>query len=115
MSESPAQYAPQPMPTRVTPWAESVQCELMAVLSAKGCSPWIPPKIKSRADMGHRTYGTYLGVGNPGRDGDQDLQDELLDAVVYAYERYLASGRYRYWRMVLQITRILEDCYALDD
>ena len=105
------------MPIQVTPWDQSVQSQLIQALDLKGgChSKRIPAQIQARADVGYQTYGTYLGVGNPGRDGDRDLQDELLDGMVYAYERYLATHNARYWAAVLRLAYTLEDLYGLDD
>jgi hypothetical protein len=88
---------PQPLPTRHTPWEHSAQAKLIASLPPE-CE-WMAARIRERAEVGAETYGTYLGVGNPGRDANRDLQEELLDAMVYATERYLATGKPRYLEM----------------
>ena len=105
------QYTEQPMPTQSTPWESSVQALLILAIAKDG-REWIGQHIKARADIGHATYRTYLGVGSPGRDGDRDLQDELIDGMVYAFERYLATNEPRYWRVVLRLISALEDLYG---
>jgi hypothetical protein len=85
---------PQPLPTRHTPWEHSAQAKLIEMLPPD-CA-WLASHIRRRSEVGLETYNSYLGVGNPGRDGDQDLRDELLDGAVYAHERWLATGRHRY-------------------
>lgn len=107
-------YTEQPMPTKTTPWESSVQA-LLILAVAKDGREWIGDHIKARADVGHATYGTYLGVGNPGRDGDRDLQEELVDGMVYAFERYMATQDSRYWAAVLLLAYTLEDLYGLAD
>ena len=92
----------QSLPTRHTEWPDSVQAKTIEILPPN--TEWIAQLIKRRAEVGYETYGTYLGVGNPGRDGDIDLVEELADALVYAQERYLATHRKRYsraWELVL--------------
>jgi hypothetical protein len=108
--------AEQPLPTQTTPWEESAQCQLIGVLAIQGgYAHRIGKEILARAKVGHQTYGTYLGVGNPGRDGDRDLLEELLDGMVYAYERYLATAEPRYWRTVLRLISAIRDLHGLDD
>lgn len=98
-------YSEQPMPTEHTAWEDSVQCKLIQALTDHEASTAaaLAPDIKARARLGWETYGTYLGVGNPGRDAERDLRDELLDAMVYSHERYLATGKPRYWNTVLRL------------
>jgi hypothetical protein len=94
------------------PWVESVQVRLLGALPKvwPGLSGWAV-EFMDRAEAGRKTYGSYLGVGNPGRDADQDLQEELLDAMVYAYERHLATNDSRYWAAVLRLAYTLDDLY----
>jgi hypothetical protein len=102
----------QPLPTIATPWEESVQY-LLCMTVATGRRAWMAQHIKARADEGHATYGTYLGVGNPGRDGDRDLQEELFDSMVYAFERYMDTQDSRYWAAVLRLAFTLDELYGL--
>ena len=104
----------QPLPTQATPWESSVQY-LLIMTVATGQRAWFAEHIKARADACHATYGTYLGVGNPGRDGDRDLQEELFDAMVYAFERYMATNEQRYWMAVQRVAETLEGLYGLAD
>jgi hypothetical protein len=101
----------QPLPTIETPWEESVQY-LLCMTVATGRRAWFAQHIKVRADEGYDTYGTYLGVGNPGRDGDRDLKDELFDAMVYAFELYLSTKEQRFCVAVLQVAETLEGLYG---
>lgn len=78
----------QHMPTSVTTWEDSVHARLIDDLKLPS---EITDEILGRALIGHKTYGTYLGVGNPGRDPVQDLRDQLLDSLIYAWERLLAT------------------------
>lgn len=102
-------YPEQPMPTEYTAWEDSVQCKLIQALTEHEAHyAALAPDIKARARLGWETYGTYLGVGNPGRDAERDLRDELLDAMVYSYERHLATGKPRYWNTVLRLAYELQ-------
>ena len=93
----------QPLPTQATPWQSSVQHLLIMAVATENRA-WFADRIKARADAGHATYGTYLGVGNPGRDGDKDLwaldngENPKLRIVLCGYhgEHDMPSG----WRVL---------------
>ena len=74
----------QPNPTVITPWKFSVQKEVIEWMPKRFSS--VATELEHRANQGRISYGTYLGKGNPGRDGAQDLREELLDAIVYAWD-----------------------------
>lgn len=102
-------HSEQPLPTEQTAWEDSVQCKLIQALTEHEAQyAALATDIKTRAQLGWEAYGTYLGVGNPGRDAERDLRDELLDGMVYSYERYLATGKPRYWNTVLRLAYELQ-------
>lgn len=95
---------PQPLPTQYTPWPACAHCKAVSGLNLPR---WIAKRMRDRAEVGHAIYGTYLGVGNPGRNAERDLEEELLDALGYAWERWLATGESRYRAIALLQVRAL--------
>lgn len=95
------------MPTRVTPWEDSVQSQVVSWLYSRN-EPGLAGLVHKRALEGLRTYGTYLGPDNPGRSSRTDLLEELLDALVYSHCIFKGDDLDQFRETMLTLIRKVE-------
>ena len=83
-----------PIPSEMTKWPGSVQ----ALLCEKLDDAWLRGLIIQRANQGYE-YRWYR---------HQDLEEELADALVYVFARWLATGKCQYMDVAEMLITLLQ-------
>ena len=107
---------PPPIPNS----SESLHDE-MAQLSMVRMNPQILRLVFERKDFGLKKYGTVLQAFN-GRDAETDLVEEIIDAMVYAYQAVVESsssipnlnirrGTRKYEKLLWRLCEALDEFY----